>query len=78
MIRISIQKLCFLNVLNIEIAPPLPRKTIASVYLRPACDARFHLQPLMIFCSIVIQSIGNIRARTDQAHLSANDIDQLR
>ena len=48
------------------------------MYLRPAGDARFHFQPLMIICSIVVQCIGNIRAWADQAHFSTNYIDQLR
>ena len=57
------------------------RFTAESVDLRPASDARFHLMPNSVSRNqpiIFIIVRKGVRTWTDQRHLAAQDIEQLR
>src|SRR5262249_42452904 len=55
--------------------------TAKSVYLRPPGQARFHTMPLHVaidYLGIAVIQPHRMRARTDQGHCPAEDIEELR
>ncbi len=67
-----------LHVPDVELDPLVPRQCGAAVDLRPAGQARAHLEPPALARRVLLDLVAERRPRPDQAHLSAHDVPELR
>ena len=66
-----------LDVEDVELDPLVPGQRRAPVDLRPACDARLHVEPLSLTRRVLLDLVGERWPRADQAHLPAHDVPEL-
>lgn len=67
-----------LRIPDIERKPLIPRETISPVNLRPPCDAGPDRMPEGFALAVIGKIFRQERPRTDQTHLPAQHVEQLR
>ena len=65
------------DVLDVELDPLLPGDPGAALDLGPAGDPRAHLVAAVLARRVVLDLGGDRRARADDRHLAAQDVDQV-
>jgi hypothetical protein len=66
------------NVLDIQRLAPLPRDVIASADLGETCKAGLDQQLALLSEGIEPELVDLVRSRTDEAHVAAEDVKELR
>src|SRR5918998_4122634 len=66
------------DVPDVERDPLGPRQRRASVHLRPSREPRLHLEPAPLVRGVALDLVRKRRPRPDEAHVAAQDVEQLR
>src|SRR5581483_2205671 len=67
-----------LDVPEVELDPLRPREAGATVHLRPAGDAGLDVEPAPLPLVVLLDLVPERRARSDQRHVAADDVPELR
>src|SRR5436309_11783409 len=67
-----------IHVPEIELKSLVPTESVAAIYLCPTRDAGQHIVAACLLGSIAVQILHQEGTRTHQAHLSLQDVPQLR
>ena len=71
------EKRAVVDVPDIQAKLLFPRKGVAAVYLRPACDTGSNLVAARLLGRIARKVSRGERARTDEGHLAGKDVQKL-
>src|SRR5712691_6763026 len=66
-----------LDVPDVQLDPLRPGKRRTAAYLRPAGDARLHVEPPCLPRRVALDLIAQRRARPDDAHLATDHVPEL-
>src|ERR687887_1295920 len=67
-----------LDVPDVELDALVPRQLRAPVHLRPAGEARLHVEPAALPRRVLLHLVAKRGAGADQAHVAADDVPELR
>src|SRR4051812_34067014 len=67
-----------LDVPEVELDALLPREGGTAVHLRPAGQARLHVEAVALALVVAVDLVAERRSRADEAHLAAEDVPELR
>src|SRR4051812_7272750 len=66
------------HVPEVELDPVRPRERGAAVDLRPAGDPRLDVEPVELPFVVLVDLVAERRPRTDDRHVAAHDVPELR
>src|SRR5690606_27639587 len=62
---------------DVELDAFWPGQLISAIDLRPPCHARQRFEPSPLPRTVLLDLVAESRARTDQAHVALEDVDEL-